>query len=504
MPRSDQGQRRLLATVLFTDIVGSTERAEELGDRRWRQLITTHHRMMRRDLKRFRGREIDTSGDGFFATFDQPSDAITCATTMIDDLHGIGIDIRAGVHMGEVEVMGDKVGGIAVHVAARVMSKAGAGQVLVSSTVRDLMTGSDIPFDDAGIHELKGVSTQAHLFSVRHDVQVDEPPKDDPRLDEELGGRSRLLWIVAGVVVLLLVGGAIAYAGGRGHAATPTADSVVELDASGSVQDTVLVGTRPSALAVDGDSLWVANFDDETVQRVDTASSRADPARGVSNPTGIAVGDGSVWVTTFEGQLIQIDPRQATSGTPIDLGPGIAGVAFGEDAVWIASPNDGTVIRMDPLTQETSTVTLPSGASPQDIAVGDGQVWVADAAGRVYEIDPSSLKVRQTIPLLNDRPASRIALGEGYVWVTSTTTDSVIRIDPRAGTATTIEHVADGPLGIAASEGRAWVAGSLDGTVVRIDPASAAVVGEPIQLGSSPTAIAMTSDGVWVSLSATA
>jgi streptogramin lyase len=171
--------------------------------------------------------------------------------------------------------------------------------------------------------------------------------------------------------------------------------------------------------------------------------------------------------------------------------------------VWIASPNDGTLIRLDPLTHETKNIPLPAGSRPQDVAVGEGAVWVADASGRVLAVDPASLRVTKTLPLLNDREASRIAVGEGYVWVTSTPTDSVIRIDPSAGTLTTIEHVADGPLGIAAGGGSVWVAGSLDGSVVRLDPVSATVTGSPIELGFSPTAVALSPDGIWVSLSAT-
>ena len=144
MRRGTPERRRLLTTVLFTDIVDSTKRATELGDGRWRKLLSTHHAIVRKTLKRHRGREIDTAGDGFFATFAQPSDAIACAEELIARLRDAGIEIRAGVHMGEVEAFGDKVSGIAVHIGARVMSKASAGEVVVSSTVRDLMTGSDL------------------------------------------------------------------------------------------------------------------------------------------------------------------------------------------------------------------------------------------------------------------------------------------------------------------------------------------------------------------------
>src|SRR6266516_968195 len=179
MPRRPQTPERLLTTVLFTDIVGSTERASELGDKQWRRIIAAHHALVRRDLKRFNGREVDTAGDGFFATFDQPAQAIRCAEAAILAARRLGIEIRAGVHMGEVEVIGPKVGGIAVHIGARVMSKAEPGQVLVSSTVRDLMSGSDLAFRDLGEQELKGVPAQWHLYAVeqsREDRVEEGPP----------------------------------------------------------------------------------------------------------------------------------------------------------------------------------------------------------------------------------------------------------------------------------------------------------------------------------------
>ena len=158
---------RVLATVLFTDIVGSTERAAALGDTRWRELLEQHHRSVRRELDRFRGNEIDTAGDGFMASFDGPARAIRCARAIEDSNQALGIDVRAGVHTGECERLGDKLSGIAVHIAARVASSAGAGEVVVSQTVKDLVAGSGIEFDDRGMHELKGVPGAWRLFSVR-------------------------------------------------------------------------------------------------------------------------------------------------------------------------------------------------------------------------------------------------------------------------------------------------------------------------------------------------
>lgn len=157
---------RVLATVLFTDIVGSTERAVELGDRRWQELLESYYALVRHELARFRGREINTAGDGFLATFDGPARAIRCARAISDAVERLGISIRAGLHTGECEVAGNQVGGIAVHIGARVAATAGAGEVLVSSTVRDLVAGSGIRFADRGMHALKGVPGQWRLFAA--------------------------------------------------------------------------------------------------------------------------------------------------------------------------------------------------------------------------------------------------------------------------------------------------------------------------------------------------
>jgi class 3 adenylate cyclase len=158
---------RVLATVLFTDIVDSTSRAAELGDNRWRHLLEAHRALVRAELARFRGREIDTTGDGFLATFDGPARAIRCAVAITVAVRSLGLEIRAGLHTGEIELMGNNVGGIAVHIGARVASFAGPGEVVVSSTVKDLVAGSGIEFVDRGMRSLKGVPGEWRLLSVR-------------------------------------------------------------------------------------------------------------------------------------------------------------------------------------------------------------------------------------------------------------------------------------------------------------------------------------------------
>jgi class 3 adenylate cyclase len=157
---------RMLATVLFTDIVGSTEKAASLGDRRWRNLLDDHHATIRRMLARFRGREVKMTGDGFLATFDGPARGVRCACAIADEIKSLGIEVRAGLHTGECEMIGDDVGGIAVHIGARVAALAGRSEVLVSSTVKDLVAGSGLRFNDRGTQSLKGIPGEWRIFAA--------------------------------------------------------------------------------------------------------------------------------------------------------------------------------------------------------------------------------------------------------------------------------------------------------------------------------------------------
>jgi class 3 adenylate cyclase len=160
---------RILATILFTDIVDSTTHLSRLGDAAWQTLVERHHALVRRQLSRHRGREVDTAGDGFFAAFDGPARGIRCATAISRDVAELGIQVRAGLHTGECQLVDGKIGGIAVHIGARVAAESKAGEVLVSGTVKDLVFGSDIQFDDHGTRELKGVPGQWNLYRVTAD-----------------------------------------------------------------------------------------------------------------------------------------------------------------------------------------------------------------------------------------------------------------------------------------------------------------------------------------------
>ena len=168
---------RLLAAVLFTDIVDSTAHARRIGDRRWKELIGRHHAIVRRELKRYGGRELDTAGDGFFASFNEPAAAIRCACATAEAVRKLGIEIRTGVHFGECEQVGSKLGGLTVVVGARVMSLGGAGDVLTTGSTRELIGGADLGFEERGRHALKGVDGEWQVFAV---TEVDGAPRPGP------------------------------------------------------------------------------------------------------------------------------------------------------------------------------------------------------------------------------------------------------------------------------------------------------------------------------------
>jgi adenylate cyclase len=168
--RYRRSPQRFFATILFTDIVGATDLAVSLGDRAWQRLVAAHHAAVRREIHRFRGREVDTAGDGFFVTFDQPAQAVRAADAIVSAVAGLGVSIRAGLHAGEAESAEEKIAGVAVHIASRVMSAAAPGEVLVSGTLRDLVAGSGLEFSDRGLHKLKGVPGEWHLWAVVRDL----------------------------------------------------------------------------------------------------------------------------------------------------------------------------------------------------------------------------------------------------------------------------------------------------------------------------------------------
>jgi class 3 adenylate cyclase/DNA-binding beta-propeller fold protein YncE len=507
--------QRVLATVLFTDIVGSTELAARLGDRRWRDLVGRHHRLVRRELKRRGGREIDVAGDGFFALFDRPVRAIECATAIVEGVRSLGLEIRAGVHTGEVELRGRTAGGIAVHIGARVLAAAAPGEILVTATLRDLVAGSGTGFEDRGASTLKGVPGEWHLFAVVQvaapegaepvdgaDVREADAAKREPRV------RTVLLVAIAVASVAALAGvAALLLMRPPAQPVVPAENTVARLPANATAFDlAVPVGTRPTGIVLGEGSVWVINFTDQTLSRIDASTGQvlANPAVG-GTPTGLAVGAGAIWVTTGfglasgdTGSVIRFNVRTGRPEGRVDVASGAEALAFGENALWVADRLGDQLLRVDPagnaVVREIAVARAPSA-----VAVGEGSVWVASSLDRtIWRIDPDSYSVDARISL----PAPPIALyaGQGALWATSETGNTLMRIDALTNALITSIDVGKGPRGVAAMDGRVWIAVGGDRKLVLVDPATNAVIGS-FDLEALPDGVAVGEDGaVWLSL----
>jgi YVTN family beta-propeller protein len=443
---------------------------------------------------------VDTAGDGFFAVFDQPAQAVRCAAAISNAVRTLGIDVRAGLHMGECELMGRKVGGIAVHIGARILGQARPGEVLVSSTVKDLIAGSGLSFQDRGTHDLKGVPGDWRLFALEQEAL---PPREEavleeaPSEEEARPRRRRIVAVATGAT--LIAAGVATFLFSRGGESFPTGpDSVARIDPrTNQIVGGVRVGAGPAAITVGRGAIWVANFDDKTLSRIDP-SSGTEVARpgGVGIPVGIAEGEGRVWIVDgFADTLSILDP-QTNQVVKVLRDTGGTAIAVGFGSVWIADSTNDAVIRIDPSTFDSERIPLPAGSSPAGIATGAGGVWVANSLGEsVTRIDPTTHVPVARIALCCQ--PSAVAVGGGAVWVTSSGADTVSKIDPAANSAVLSRPVGDSPAGIAAGPGGIWVANSQDGSVWRLDASTGEVVAR-IDVGGSPRGIVILGDGsIW-------
>ena len=433
---------RGLGAVLFTDIVGSTAIAAEIGNTRWSELVTHHHRLIRAELKRFGGREQDTAGDGFFAKFERPVDAIRCAFAAAEAVRALGIEIRAGVSFGQLELVEGKAGGLIVNTAARVMSVAGAGEVLVPAAVKDLVPGTGISFDDHGTHHLKGIEGDLRLFRV---IEVDGRAPTEPLDAEEAAERRAAIVPAASRRAGIVVGGLAAVA--------------------------VAVVLAVWALAADEPTeprppltpeRFVVEIEAETgdeVQRI----PYPDPGRPEISrfAVSMAAGQGAVWIedpTAYIPSILRVDPRHGEIRRVVvrtGLGTFSLAIATAFDAVWVSSDR---LIRINPATDEFRTVMripLPvGGTGASSLAVDRTHLWIGTDQGVLRRVDPT-----------------------GAVTGARTVTDSIQLV--------------------AASEDGVWVVDQLAGVVVRVDPVSFRQAAEPISLAGTIDAIDVLGGQVW-------
>lgn len=509
-----------MLTVLFTDIVGSTELAAELEDRRWRALLARHHDLVRRQVRRFRGREVDTAGDGFLVAFEEPTAGIRCAWAITELVRELGLEVRAGLHTGEVEIEDGKIGGIAVHTAARIVGHAGPGEVLVSGTLRELAAGSGAGFEDRGRRRLRGVPGTWHVFQVADldgvpraaEVASEIAAERRSRASEPPHRRRRTaMTLIAAGVSLAAVGFLVVVLRGTVEAPPRDESVLVQVDpATAQVTHKARLDLpRWRGLAAGEGGIWVVEElpGGYAVAHVDP--SNADilariELSGATVPKDVIVGQRSVWVMSSSPGLVsilvsQINPatdqvlQEAEVGSTQRNDP--AGIAIGERAVWVVT-RDGVIARIDPVRNEVvdQRDAISSAAA---IAAGEGFVWVIDElADAVYKIEPSTLQVAARIAMSGS--ADSIAVGEGSVWILDARSGTVVRVNPQTNAVDDPIRVGDQPRDMIVAEGWVWVVNRGDGTVSRVDPTTGAV--RSIEVGGIPTAIAADADTgtIWV------
>ena len=480
-----RGRGSALITVLFTDIVGSTEVASELGNRRWRELLGRHHRIVRRELRRFDGREIDTAGDGFFATFDRPAQGIRCAWAVTDAVRALGIEVRAGLHVGEAELMGKQVGGVAVHVGARIGTQAGSGEVLVSGTLRDLVPGAGIEFEDRGWRDLKGVAEPQRLFAV---AAVDGEPRG-PHLPEREAARRRAevvppqplrrrgVLIAAAVAVALAVVAAVVLAG---------AD----------------VDQRPSGPLTATNSVVAVDSETGTVGRPIRLSPEA--ALPTFHAVDLQVGEGGVWVAAGRC-LCRIDPGTGQVRTVFkrSLATNFHRMTLGLRAIWLSGVKSflgerPVLIGIDPVTLQPDVESEPLDAESAfgvSVATAGGSVWLG-FRHRLVEFDPHTGDVRNDHSL--DATIDGLLSTGKDLWIIDRLQRTFFRFSTERGevvkTVTLQVSLDDVAIG---RDGALWVVNGLAGTLTEIDPAGDPK--SPVHIGAAPSDVAVGPDSIWVS-----
>jgi class 3 adenylate cyclase/outer membrane protein assembly factor BamB len=521
---------RRIATVLMLDVVGSTQVAAQLGDARYRELSSRFNHLVRDALKRHGGKEEDHSGDGFFATFAQPDRAIRCVAALAEAVRALGIEIRCGIHTGQTQDQAGKTHGIAVVIGARVMSLAGAGEILVTSTTKELVTGSDFVFEDLSAHELKGVPGTWQVFGVTS-VGGQERARPLPAAEaaERLGAvrpptererpRPGLKVLIAGALALLVTIAAVAFAATRGDGNPPPRKksgtlqpgSVVRVDLETGSETPIFVASRrrvgvvgiyaDHGLAVGEGGVWVLRawslFHVDPLR--DEVRSRIQFPQTFT--TNVSEGLGAIWVVT-EGGLYRVNPATDDSTLVVreTLAPGGAGglpspdVAVGAGFVWVGTSN-GRLLRLDPKTGEPR---WRSGLGHIDsLAVGHGALWTIDSLeGTLSRLDLGSMQVLEESPAISGG-VDALAVGERYVWVLSRGVGSLTQVDADTTSVEQTIPLGEAPTAMAIGLGAVWV-GDEDGVVRRVDEGTLQLTEIPFGVAIRGIAIDEETETLWI------
>jgi class 3 adenylate cyclase/streptogramin lyase len=522
MQRRTGASRGRLGAVLFTDIVGSTAIAAEMGNRRWAALISRHHQVVRRELRRFAGREHDTAGDGFFATFERPVDAIRGAVAIVGAVRTLGIELRAGVTFGELEVEGGKPSGLAVNTAARVMSVAGPGEVLVPASVRDIVSGAGISFQEHGTHHLKGLEDEAHLFLV---TAVEGEPVGPPLGSEDATarragiapassrtGRRTLVGAVAAAAVAVA---AILWFT-RGGDAPPEQDEraatyLVELDPEDGSERQRIEIVRPSRSSAHPDTprsveagkgaVWVLDpgFEGPTLLHVDPEDGDAREPILIEQPAfqlSMVTAFDAVWVAAAD-RLVRVsastDEQQVVHRFRYREGDGDAWVTADRHHLWVGR-TDGVLMRLTP---SGETAERKVSDSVDLLAGAEEGVYVIDhLTGEVSRVD-RNLETLWTTPVVGT--INRIAFDGDYVWLLDWSSGIVTRLSTSSGVPAGQAPIGPGATDLAVGGGALWVTHD-DGTISRIDRVTREVTPTFVRVGGEASAIAFDLDrgSLWV------
>jgi YVTN family beta-propeller protein len=520
------------ATFLFTDIEGSTRLERELRER-YGEVLGDHRRLLREAFEHHGGREIDTQGDSFFFVFPRARDAVAAAVAGQRALaenewpRGHEVRVRIGMHTGEATLDEGRYVGLAVHRGARISASGHGGQILLSSSTRDVVE-DDLPGDqrlvDLGEHRLKDLPRPERIFQLVAEGLPDRfPPlktmgsapfegreselaeaavQELARARLRPGRRGFIAATAAAAAVGVAVGLLAARGGGSEASAAVSGNAVGVFDSDGDIVSEIEVGDTPSEVAATRDAVWVTNTTDNTVSRIDPATNDVRQTIAVgAGPTGVAGGGGDVWVANgLEATVSRVDPSTNREVQKVAVGNGPTGIAFGEGAVWVTNSVDGTVSRVAP-GPGTVTGTFPAVVGVSAVTVGFGRVWVASpSTASVLALHPRTGDVLARIGVGVEPDA--IAVGVDAVWVANRADGTVSKIDPEVAAVTSTVQVGRRPDGIAAGPNTVWVANSRDGTLSHIDTETDRVRGT-VALVNPPRGLAFSNSRLYVAVRST-
>jgi class 3 adenylate cyclase len=457
---------RRLATVLFLDIVDSTHIAGEVGDRRWRELLGAFRRSVRAQLRRHHGHEQDTAGDGFFATFDRPADAVRAAAAVLVAAHGVGLDVRCGLHTGELERIDRRPGGIAAHIGARVMARAAAAEVLVTATVRELVIGGGMEFGTSDETELRGVPGLFRLYRLR---EVDGEPLPPPltreqaaaRLIPERPGERRIAPLLAGAVglSLLAVAAVAAIAVRPGAGASPI----------------------PMPSSSRGPQVTMVKVDPQTNKVV---AEVRDRHLSVGGAAPITVVDGTLWQVT-PISIVRRDIQTGAETAVFDRPPETFSVRFAFGSIWISRVDESfthdLIERRSPINGRLIATLTPSGRF-DNWAISRKAIWILTNEGELVEIDPNTNAIVDQDPIPHDLRLGGLTPVGDKLWICECGAGKLIEFDPnvdkvlrvvkftQSGFVIPDDRLASQGAAVTTEENVMWLLDALGGTITPVDP----------------------------------